>query len=277
MYHEPKWLILWKIQPIKLKVNPPKKGVSWCVCCDCRGFVAREAALSVTARHQNLRPESDWPTGPTPFAAYSWNLLPDYTEHGGKKHIIYIYTIYIIYISFFVVPSHDSTENNIASVGGIVKYFWQTHKRTLKKNPRGFQVSFCAAIGFKPSFSNFFSKASSHRLENGLRCYYCPPCCLKPALFGAHHSLIDLCKPNSWTKCNIHLDSHWRHWESIFSIFHQLICYWHFRISTHRVTARHSDDTLSTCNLIASPEAGPRPAVGELRLPTDQVNHFNHT
>ena len=67
----------------------------------------------MTARHQNLRPESDWPTGPTPFAAYSWNLLPDYTEH----------TIYIIYISFFVVPSHDSTENNIASVGGIVKYF----------------------------------------------------------------------------------------------------------------------------------------------------------
>ena len=175
------------------------------------------------------------------------------------------------------VPSDDSTENNTTSVGGIVKYFWQTHKRTLKKNPRGFQASFCAAIGFKPSFSNFFSKASSHRLENGLRCYYCPTCCLKPALFEAHHSLIDFCKPNSWTKCNIHLDSHWRHWESIFSIFYQLICYWHFRISTHRVTASHSDDTLSTCNLIASPEAGPRPAVGELRLPTDQVNHFNHT
>lgn len=189
-----------------------------------------------------------------------------------QKHV-YIY----MYIFVFVVPSDDSTENNIASVGGIVKYFWQTHKRTLKKNPRGFQASFCAAIGFKPSFSNFFSKASSHRLENGLRCYYCPTCCLKPALFEAHHSLIDFCKPNSWTKCNVHLDSHWRHWESIFSIFYQLICYWHFRISTHRVTARHSDDTLSTCNLIASPEAGPRPAVGELRLPTDQVNHFNHT
>ena len=26
MYLEPKWPLFWKIQPIKLKVNPPKKG-----------------------------------------------------------------------------------------------------------------------------------------------------------------------------------------------------------------------------------------------------------
>lgn len=38
-----------------------------------------------------------------------------------------------IYIFVFVVPSDDCTENNIASVGGIVKYFWQTHKRIFKK------------------------------------------------------------------------------------------------------------------------------------------------
>ena len=170
---------------------------------------------------------------------WAWQLatriyVQDPTGLRDQRHLLHTRGIYCLITVYWTrwVPSDDSTENNTTSVGGIVKYFWQTHKRTLKKNPRGFQASFCAAIGFKPSFSNFFSKASSHRLENGLRCYYCPSCCLKPALFEAHHSLIDFCKPNSWTKCNIHLDSHWRHWESIFSIFYQLICYWHFRIST---------------------------------------------